>query len=358
MTMSSAAARDPFACLTVDHVEFYVGDADARLGELVDAYGFAVVARHDDGRTRSVAVGQDQIVFVLTQSGHDEHPARTYVESHGDGVANIALGTPDARAAFAEAVRRGARPLREPAERGGCVVASIAAFGDVAHTFVQRAGNASAAANRLPPGLAPVGAPATGPAEFGRLDHFAVCLPAGELASTVEFYESTLGFGTIYEERIVVGAQSMDSKVVRSQSGEVTLTLIEPDLSRQPGQIDEFVKEHGGPGVQHIALTTRDIVDSVTRLRGRGVAFLQVPDAYYDRLPQRLTLATHTAEELREQRILADSDHGGQLFQIFARSTHPRRTFFFELIERLGARTFGSGNIKALYEAVELERTR
>jgi 4-hydroxymandelate synthase len=160
----------------------------------------------------------------------------------------------------------------------------------------------------------------------------------------------------IFSEDIVVGAQSMISRVVQSSSGAVTFTLIEPDLSREPGQIDEFLKKHDGSGVQHIAYTSDDIVRSVGSMRSGGVEFLTTPGTYYTLLAERLTARRHTVEDLRDHDILMDEDHDGQLFQIFTRSVHPRRTLFMEVIERAGARTFGSGNIKALYEAVELQR--
>jgi 4-hydroxymandelate synthase len=172
----------------------------------------------------------------------------------------------------------------------------------------------------------------------------------------VKFYERVLGFRRTFSERIVVGAQAMDSEVVQSRSGRVTLTLIAPDVSREPGQIDEFLKNHGGAGVQHIAFAATDIVQAISTLRANHVEFLRTPDSYYLMLPKRLDLAAHSVDELRSLNVLADADHDGQLFQIFAKSVHPRRTFFFEVIERLGASTFGSGNIKALYQAVELER--
>ena len=341
--------------LSIDHVRFYVADANSTAAELVQRYGFEVVARDLEGH--SVAVGLGDIVLVMTEGTTDEHPASTFVQAHGDGVVDIALRTTDIRRTFDEATTAGARVLAEPARVDGCVTATIAAFGDVVHTLVQRPPENGD--DRCPPTLRPAqpeSTAASGSPGLGRLDHLAVCLPAGELEPTVDFYRSALGFRKIYEERIVVGSQAMDSQVVQSDSGAVTLTLIEPDTSRDPGQIDEYVKENGGPGVQHIAMTSQDIVDSVTDLRERGVTFLDTPDSYYDLLPGRLTLASHTVDELRGLDILADSDHHGQLFQIFTRSVHPRRTFFFEVIERLGARTFGSGNIKALYEAVEMER--
>lgn len=185
-----------------------------------------------------------------------------------------------------------------------------------------------------------------------------MCLEPGQLVPTVEFYETVLDFEMVFTERIVVGGQAMDSKVVQSRSGAVTLTLIEPDTSREPGQIDKFVKEHGGAGVQHIAFATDDIVRDVTLLGGAGLAFLKTPPTYYDLVPERLSLLRHSVDQLRSLNILVDEDQDGQLLQIFTKSVHPRGTLFFEVIERLGARTFGSGNIKALYTAVEMEMER
>jgi 4-hydroxymandelate synthase len=215
------------------------------------------------------------------------------------------------------------------------------------------------------PGLAvadlPAGADASaaGAPRLGTVDHLAVCLPTGDLDPAVEFYESVLGFRTVFEDHTVLGEQAMSSKVVQSPSGTVTIVLLEPDpAAAQLGQIDEFVKDHGGPGVQHVALTSDDIVAAVTALAERGIRFLDTPDTYYRMLADRLPLSTHALDELRRLGILADSDHSGQLFQIFTRSTHERGTLFFEIIERRGATTFGTGNIKALYEAVEVERTR
>lgn len=172
----------------------------------------------------------------------------------------------------------------------------------------------------------------------------------------VKCYQETLGFKEIFEERIVVGSQAMLSKVVQSCKGDITFTIIQPDPEADPGQIDEFLKNHGGAGVQHIAFSSHDAVGSVRALNRAGVDFLKTPGTYYQLLAQRVELMRHGLESLREWNLLVDEDHGGQLFQIFTRSTHPRRTLFFEVIERLGAETFGSSNIKALYEAVELER--
>jgi len=183
-----------------------------------------------------------------------------------------------------------------------------------------------------------------------------MCIPGGELKETVRFCEQALGFQQTFAEYISIGAQGMDSVVVQSPTGGVTFTLLEPDTGRSPGQIDAFLEAHGGAGVQHLALRTDDIAHSVRSLAARGVGFLSTPGAYYDLLGARLGHTGIPVETLRELAILVDQDHGGQLFQIFSRSTHPRRTFFLELIERRGAATFGTANIKALYEAVERQR--
>ncbi|WP_034090846.1 4-hydroxyphenylpyruvate dioxygenase [Streptacidiphilus albus] len=342
----------------VDHVELYVEDFRATTDWLLDSYGLVVEADNEAeaGRVgaRSVALGRDRIRVVLTQGLAADHPAARYVERHGDGVADIGLRVPDAAGAFEAAVGLGATPVAPPATRDGVVTASIVGFGDVAHTFVQRARGIAPTAL---PGLRPV--PHRAPARdtgLTAVDHFAVCLEAGTLEPTVAFYQRVLGFRMVFAEQILVGRQSMISKVVQSRSGEVTLTLIEPDPSHDPGQIDDFLRKHDGPGVQHIAWNTGDIVRSVGGMASAGVEFLRSPGAYYDALGERMTARRHSVAELRAHNILMDQDHDGQLFQIFTRSVHSRGTLFLELIERLGARTFGSGNIKALYEAVESQR--
>ena len=344
-----------FGDMTVEHVEFYVNALADKTRALTEGYGLRPYATTpgEHPEVRSVALGRHDIRLVLTEALTDDHPATAYVDRHGDGVADIALRVNDVPAAFTEAVRRGARAVAGPQTRDGITTATIIGFGDVVHTFVQRADGAEP----VPSGLRLLpGAEAPGPGGMFATDHFAVCLEAGQLDATVAFYEHVLDFEMIFTERIVVGDQAMDSKVVQSRSGAVTLTLIEPDLSQASGQIDEFIKNHGGPGVQHIAFNTDDIVRTVGTLADEGIGFLQTPDTYYQMLTDRLHVIHHPVGELARLGVLVDEDHGGQLYQIFARSTHPRNTFFFEIIERRGAQTFGSGNIKALYEAVELQR--
>jgi 4-hydroxymandelate synthase len=340
----------------IDYVEIYVADLDAAIQQWVDGYGFvpAGSAGGDGADFRSTALRQNGITLVLTEGLADHHPASAYVSAHGDGVADIAISVPDAEAAYTTATANGAQPIRQPRTAAdGSVTGTVSGFGDVVHTLVQRAG-----ADGLPPGFTPIPGAPQQPVGTGLLavDHIAICLEAGTLDPTVGRYGDALGLREIFAEHIVVGAQAMKSKVVQSDSGQVTFTLIEPDVDAQPGQIDDFLKNHGGAGVQHLAYITTDAVEAVRELGDRGVGFLTTPGRYYDLLGERIEPQDHTLEELRETNLLVDEDHGGQLYQVFTASTHPRRTLFFEVIERRGAKTFGSSNIKALYEAVELER--
>lgn len=354
--MSATGALDG---LLVDYVEFFVEDLSKASAWFTDGFGLSRYAQDVPPRgtrsPRSEAIGAGDIRLVLTESGNAGDRAGSYVQRHGAGVADIALTTSDARTAFATAVRRGATAVAGPVGREGFVTATVIGFGDVMHTFVQRPPGAG---QRALPGYIPV-ARLRGNGDsigLGRIDHIAVCVESGQLASTVGHYEKVFGFKSIFTERIVVGSQAMDSAVVQSNSGDVTLTLLEPDTSCAPGQIDRFLADHDGPGVQHIAFTAADIVQAVSRLQDRGIGFLKTPETYYKLLAERLEPDRHPIPVLQEHNILVDADHDGQLFQIFTRSAHPRNTLFMEIIERRGARTFGSANIKALYEAVELQQ--
>lgn len=346
----------------VDHLEFYVEDLDRWAGELCGTFGFEIAGSGgpDTGLTgcRSLLLVQGEIRIVLTTALGSGHPAADYVRQHGDGLAVVAMTVDDVPGTFGAAVTRGAAPLAPPAvaERDGARVtfAAVDGFGDVAHRFVAR----DAPQAPFGPGFAAVdslgGPPADGLLQV--VDHIAVCVPAGELDRTVHRYQTVFGFAETFQERIIVGTQAMDSKVVQSPSGGVTFTILEPDTTREPGQIDEFIRSHGGAGAQHVAFRTSDIVAAVRDAAGRGMTFLSTPASYYDALPARLGPVGVPLDSLRELSILADRDPWGFMLQIFTRSSHPRRTFFWELIERRGARSFGSNNIKALYEAVERQQ--
>ena len=345
----------------IDHVELHVGDARQAAFYLGHAFGLQV---HGQGGPetglpdqRSLLLREDAVQIVLTSGLAAEHPAAEYVRRHGDGVAIVAMEVDDATAAYAELLARGAEGLREPErfEAGEAVVvlAEVGGFGDVIHRLVERRGPR----HEFLPGRIQITAPSDGPDEklFSEIDHLAICVPAGELEPTARFYEDVFGFPRIFEEYIEVAGQGMESKVVQSPSKHVTFTLIEPDPKRRPGQIDDFLTWHAGAGVQHIALRTSDIVEAVGTLSSRGVNFLGTPSAYYEALSDRVGEVETPIEDLQELGILVDRDHWGQLLQIFTESMHVRRTLFLEIIERRGAMTFGSGNIKALYEAKERE---
>jgi 4-hydroxyphenylpyruvate dioxygenase len=354
MTTSRAQA---FGDMTVDYVEFFVGDIETNLRWLVDGYGFAVRATSPagtDAEARTVCVSQGDITILFTQALDDDHRAKSYVDRHGDGVANIGLRVPDAAGAFAQAVLGGARPATPPSLRDGIVTAAVVGFGDVTHTFVQRPDDSAA---YEPHGLVAVPGGDTGTGTGLReVDHFAVVVETGELDATVEYYQQSMDFDLTLSERIVTGDQAMFIKVVQSKSRKFTLTLVEADASLENGQIDEFLGDHDGAGVQHMAFSTDDILSSVGQIGDRGIALLSTPDTYYDSLVERVRPDRHSIEDLHALNILLDEDHDGQLYQIFAKSVHPRNTIFLEIIERAGASSFGSSNIRSLYEAVETQR--
>jgi 4-hydroxymandelate synthase len=347
--------------LDVDHVELYVGDARQTAYYLCTAFGFRIAGQGgpETGLTgqRSILLRQGGVQVLLTSALSAGHPVAQYVARHGDGVAVIAFATTDAERAYADAAAAGATPLHPPRrhEHGdsAVVTATVSGFGDVVHRLVERHGPGR---EFLPGPIETIAvAPDTGDDLLRVIDHAAVCLPAGELHGTVGFYERVFGFTEIFTEYIEVGEQGMESRVVQSPSGGITFTLLQPDLGRRAGQIDDFLTWHGGPGVQHLAFGTADIVRAVRTFAGRGIGFAATPASYYDVVRDWLTPADVDVAALRELGVLVDRDHWGLMFQIFTQSMHVRRTLFFELIERHGARTFGTSNIKALYEAKERE---
>jgi 4-hydroxymandelate synthase len=346
-----------------DHIEYYVADLPKMSAVLCDAFGFRVAGRSaSTSDSHSVLLRQAQIRLLLTTPVTDDDAAARYLRKHGDGVGVIAFSADDVASAFSQVVAAGGRSIAPPAFTatdaatgyGRVGTAVVGGFGDVVHKLVER----SDPDGEFAPGIVDME-----PGELGRiddgnsllqvLDHVAVCVPAGELDPMVSFYRDVFGLAQIYDERIEIGTQAMVSRVVQDHGAHVTFTLIEPDVTREPGQIDDFLLAHGGPGVQHLALRTPDIIGAVGTISALGVEFLVAPAGYYHVLEDRLGKLEIPLTELHKTNVLADTDRWGQMFQIFARSTHERHTFFFELIERKGALTFGSRNIKALYEALE-----
>jgi 4-hydroxymandelate synthase len=339
---------------TVDHVEFYVGDAEQFAQFLRTKLGFRLLGKGGPetglAGQRTLLLGHGGIRLLVTSALTPDHPVARYVEEHGDGVACLAMATDDAAAAFAAAVREGARPVAEP-HGDSVVMATVSGPGVFTHRLVERHGD-----EFWPDRIEPLaGDPAVGE-QLEIIDHIALCVGAGELAPTVSFYERVFGFREIFQERIEVGDQAMDSKVVQSLSHGVTCTIVSPDPATQGGQLNDFVRSNAGNGVQHLAMSTQDIATAVRTYGERGVPFLPTPDSYYDGIEQRLGSVSLPIDALRAGKILVDRDHWGEMFQIFTESPFERRTFFFELIERHGALTFGTNNIRALYEAKERAR--
>jgi 4-hydroxymandelate synthase len=347
--------------LDIDHVELYVGDARQMAYYLCTAFGFRICGQGGPETglpgQRSLLLRQGGVQILLTSALTADHPVAQYVSRHGDGVAVVAFGSTDVAQTYAAAVAAGATGVSEPRPyaRDGAevVVATVGGFGDVVHRLVQRDGPRG---EFLPGAIEMIVAdPDTGDELLQVIDHAAVCLPAGELDPTVRYYVDAFGFTEIFTEYIEVGEQGMESRVVQSPSGGVTFTFLQPDLRRRAGQIDDFLTWHDGAGVQHLAFRTGDIVSAVRTFGGRGVPFAATPASYYEVVRDWLTPDDVDVPALRELGVLVDRDHWGLMFQIFTQSMHVRRTLFFELIERHGARTFGTSNIKALYEAKERE---
>jgi 4-hydroxymandelate synthase len=346
--------------LSIDHIEFYVGDAIAMTESLCSVYGFRVFGRGGPetglAGQRSVLLGQGAIRILLTSGLHEDHPASQFVARHGDGVAVVGFRA-DVAAAYLDAVAAGATSVAQPrwweSGQARVVTAEIEGFGEVVYRLIERQGDDG----EFLPGAIVMEPGAAGAAGdlLTLVDHVALCVPAGELDPTIAFHEQVLGFTVIFQEYVEVGGQGMISKVVQSPAGGATLTIIEPDVNRQAGQIDDFLAWHGGAGVQHLAFLTQDIVHAVRTFGERGAGFAVTPASYYDMLGDRLGPTEIGVEALAPLGILVDRDHWGQMYQIFAKSTHIRRTYFHELIERRGARTFGISNIPALYAAKDRE---
>jgi 4-hydroxymandelate synthase len=345
----------------IDHIELFVGDARQTAFYLCTAFGFKIcgLGGPETGLAgqRSLLLRQGEIQIVLTSGLVADHPATEYVSKHGDGVAVVAIGVDDVAGAYRQLVERGARPLSPPeqyvADDVKVVVAEVSGFSDVTHRLVERHGPQR---EFLPGAIEVTESDPHGDGKLLRtIDHLAICVPAGTLTPTAKYYEDVFGFNQIFEEYIEVGGQGMDSKVVQSPSQHVTFTLIEPDPERRAGQIDDFITWHAGAGVQHVAFGTDDIVTAVSTLADHGVRFLGTPASYYDTLEERVGHLDAPLEDLRRLGVLVDRDHWGQLLQIFTETMHIRRTLFLEIIERRGALTFGSGNIKALYAAKQRE---
>jgi 4-hydroxyphenylpyruvate dioxygenase len=349
--------------LGVDHVELYVGNARQAAYYYVHAFGFretAFCGLHTGVRDRhSHVVEHGRIRLVLTGTTRGDDDVARHVGHHGDGVKVLALEVPDAERAYRAAVARGARGLVEPWEArdedGAVRMATIGTYGETVHTFVERDGYRGA----FLPGFRAVEPRGEDAGLLTDIDHAVGNVELGRMDEWVAFYERVLGFTEMLhfsDEDISTEYSALMSKVVADGQGRIKFPINEPAEGRRKSQIEEYLDYYGGPGVQHIALVTEDIVRTVHELRARGVEFLRTPSAYYDELPGRIGEIGESYADLRELGILADRDDEGYLLQIFTKPVGDRPTVFYEIIERHGARGFGSGNFKALFEAIEREQ--
>jgi 4-hydroxyphenylpyruvate dioxygenase len=346
-----------------DHVELYVGNAKQASYFYEHALGFARVAYagpETGVRDRaSYVLEQGEIRFVVTSALREDHEVTRHVARHGDSVRDVALAVPDATEAYRQAVQRGARGVVEPHraedEFGSVELASIATYGDTVHTFVNRADYAGA----YLPGYRAVDRPAAGGVGLLSIDHVVGNVELGRMEHWVDFYERVFGMTEMIhfsDEDISTEYSALMSKVMTDGRGKIKFPINEPAEGKRKSQIEEYLEFHGGPGVQHVALATADVVGTVEALRGRGVLFLTTPAAYYDDVPERVGEIDEDYADLRRLGILADRDDDGYLLQIFTKTAQDRPTLFFEVIERHGARGFGDGNFKALFEAIEREQ--
>jgi len=351
---------------SIDYIQLYVEDARESALLYCSALGFRVVAESGPetgvASQRSYLLQQGTMKVLLTSALSPEDEAAEYVRRHGDGVKDIALQTSDAVKAFEEAVRRGARPVREPVflkgEGARVIHAAVGLpMGDLIHTFIQREGQEGVFMPGLFRETHDFALPAISP--IGSLDHIAICQELGTLDRAVRFYEEVFDFHLLHVENVRAEYSGMNSKVVANANSRIIFPMMEPVTgSRRRGQIGDFLEHHGGPGVQHLALLTQDIAATIRGMKAREIGFLDIPPAYYEALPGRLGDAVLDLHRLREHGILADRDASGILLQAFTRSSHPRGTLFFEVIQRMNSRGFGAGNIRALFEAKEKEELR
>ncbi len=371
----ASTSDDDFMPLNgIDHVELWVGNALHATFYLTRAYGFTEVGYQglETGIRDHVShvLEQGRIRIVLTGTLHSNTEIARHHAKHGDGTKVIALSVPDVDRAYREAIQRGATGMAEPHDltdaNGTVRIADIATYGDTIHRFVDR----SKYNGPFLPGFEPVGSSDNGDGSSTNgkgdpmlltIDHIVGNVELGAMVKWVEYYERVFGMTEMIhftDEAISTEYSALMSKVVTTGDGRVKFPINEPAEGKRKSQIDEYLEFYEGPGAQHVALTTRDIVGTVEHLQKQGVEFLRTPESYYDEVPERIGEIDESLADLRRLGILVDRDDEGYLLQIFTKPIGDRPTMFFEIIERHGARGFGEGNFKALFEAIEREQQR
>ena len=367
LEQAGAVEKDFLPLNGTDHIEFYVGNARQAAHYYRTAFGFRFAAyRGPETGVRdraSYVLVQNKIRFVLTTPLVPDHPIADHIKLHGDGVRDIALWVDDAEAAWRETTRRGARSVREPrTERdtnGEVRLASIAIYGDTIHTFIERGDYGGV----FLPGYEPAPGPDTlaKPVGLRHVDHMVGNVGWGEMNRWVDFYHDVMGFRMFKhfdDSDISTEYSALMSKVMSNGNERVKFPINEPAEGKRKSQIEEYLEYYRGPGVQHIAMATDNIIDTVERMREQGVDFLRVPSEYYDDLEARIGRIDEPIAELKRLGVLVDRDDEGYMLQLFTRPVEDRPTLFYEVIQRKGSRSFGKGNFKALFEAIEREQER
>ena len=356
--------HDTFPINGTDYVEFYVGNAKQAAHFYQSAFGFQLIGyRGPETGVRdraSYLLAQNKIRLVVTCSLGADGDIAEHVRRHGDGVRDIALWVDDARDAYNKAIERGADSAYEPREMrdadGDVVVAGIRIYGDTIHSLVERRnyhGVFLPGFQRREPRYQ------AAPTGLLHVDHCVGNVELGRMNYWVEFYERVMGFKNLIsfdDTDISTEYSSLMSKVMANGNERIKFPINEPAKGRKKSQIDEYLEFYRGPGVQHLALATDDIIGTVTALRDRGIEFLQAPATYYAELQGRVGKIDEPVDILQDLGVLVDRDPDGYLLQIFSKPVQDRPTLFYEIIERKGARSFGKGNFKALFEAIEREQ--
>ena len=364
-------AQDFLPLLGTDYVEFYVGNAKQAAHFYKTAFGFQSYAykglETGSKDTVSYVLKQDKIKLVLTTPLNSKHPINEHIVKHGDGVKVIALWVEDAELAWRETTSRGAKSFMSPTvekdEYGEIVRSGIHTYGETVHIFVERKNYSGV----FMPGFVKWESDYN-PESLGLkyVDHMVGNVGWGEMNTWVKWYEDVMGFENFLsfdDKQIHTEYSALMSKVMSNGNGRIKFPINEPAEGKKKSQIEEYLDFYEGPGVQHIAVATDDIIKTVAGMRARGVEFLTTPpDTYYAAAPERLAEHDHELREdletLKNLGIMIDADDEGYLLQIFTRPVEDRPTLFFEIIQRMGARGFGAGNFKALFESIEREQER
>lgn len=355
---------EPLPVRQIHHVELYVGNAKQAAYFYRRAMGFELIgfAGPETGvrETASYVLRQNKVTLVVTAPVLPNHPITEWLARHGDGVRDVAFETDDAEFCYRKAVERGARGIQEPTvledEYGKVIVASIATYGEVIHTFVQRD---SYAGVFLPPYKPTPKDTLAQPVGFKHIDHVVGNVGWNQMNEFVAFYNRVFGFQRFVsfdDKDISTEYSALRSTVVANENKWIKFPINEPAEGKRRSQIEEFIIYNAGPGVQHIALECEDIIQTVRQLKANGVEFLYTPVTYYDVLEERVGKIDEDIAALRELNILVDRDDKGYMLQIFTKPVQDRPTLFYELIQRKGAESFGKGNFKALFEAIEREQ--